>query len=204
MKLLVAEDNLTSGLYLQAVLEKIGYRADLAKRGDEALNYLINDPSVKIAILDWMMPGMDGVSICTEVKRHFADNPPYIIILTGKKSKDDIAFALEKGADDYITKPFDNIELKARLAVAERVVKYQEKLINSNLMLQKTLDQIKTLEGLIPICSHCKNIRSTEQTWVKLEEYIQKHSDARFSHGICPDCAKKYYKEFNLYRESKA
>jgi len=141
------------------------------------------------------MPGMDGIDVCRRVKALQTDTPPYIVMLTAREAKEDLAAALEAGADDYVTKPFDPRELRARLAVGRRVVELQEALAQKIGDLQDALDHVKTLQGILPICMHCHRIRNDQESWERLEKYITEHSDAQFSHGLCPECLEKYYPE---------
>ena len=101
---------------------------------------------------------------------------------------------MQAGADDYITKPFDPAELEARLQVGARVTDLQNKLAERVKELEAALSQVKQLRGLLPICSYCKKIRNDENYWDQVENYIAKHSDAEFSHSICPECYEKFLK----------
>ena len=195
MKILIAEDNVTSRILLQAILTKWGYQVVTAADGVEAWDILQEDVFPSIAVLDWMMPRMDGIEVCTRVKALNRSNPPYLILLTGRDSKEDISSGLEAGASDYITKPFDDNELKARLSVAERIIELQDSLHRNITDLQEALTHVKTLQGILPICMHCHKIRTDDQAWQRLEAYIEVNSDAKFSHGLCPECMEKHYKK---------
>lgn len=193
MEVLIAEDNVTSRTILQAVLHKWGYQVTAVADGVKAWEVLREESCPSIALLDWMMPGMDGPEICRMVTSLGRSNPAYLILLTGRDSKEDISAGLEAGASDYITKPFDNDELKARIRVAERMVALQDKLNKNISELRKALSHVNTLQGILPICMHCHKIRTDDQAWQRLESYIEVHSEARFSHGLCPDCMEKHY-----------
>jgi response regulator RpfG family c-di-GMP phosphodiesterase len=116
-------------------------------------------------------------------------------MLTTKWNKADIISALETGANDYLSKPFDAGELLARVKVGRRMLEMQDALVIKNAELLQALEQVRTLSGIVPICMHCKNIRDDKGYWEKVEAYVSSHTDARFSHGICPECLKKHYPE---------
>ncbi len=194
MEILIAEDNVTSRTLLQIILKKWGYHVLSVADGAEAWDILQEATSPIIALLDWMMPRMDGIEVCRRVKELGRTNPSYLILLTGRNSKEDISAGLEAGASDYITKPFDDGELWARLRVAERMVELQENLNLNITELKEALTHVKTLQGILPICMHCHKIRTDDQAWQRLEAYIEVHSDARFSHGLCPECLEKHYR----------
>jgi YesN/AraC family two-component response regulator len=112
----------------------------------------------------------------------------YLMLLTSLESKGHIVAGLDAGADDYLVKPFDPEELRARINVGVRVLSLQERLADRVKELQEALANVKVLHGLLPICSYCKRIRGDDQYWQQVEGYIAQHSDAQFSHGICPTC----------------
>ena len=114
-----------------------------------------------------------------------------MILLTIRGGKANIVQGLESGADDYITKPFDQEELKARVQVGARVVHLQTELAARVTDLEAALDHVKQLQGLLPICCYCKKIRDDRNYWHEVESYITTHSQAKFTHGICPECYQK-------------
>jgi len=143
------------------------------------------------------MPGKDGIELCRKVRQLDVPNPTYIILLTIRSSKKDIVAGLEAGANDYIGKPYDTEELRVRVKVGERVTALQSALAEQVHSLREALAHVKTLQGILPICMHCHKIRNDQQSWERLEKYIAKHSDAEFSHGLCPECLEKHYPDFN-------
>ncbi len=193
MKILIAEDDITSRALLKQMLVKWDYEVIVTKDGNEAWKALQAEDTPRLAILDWMMPGLDGVEVCRKVRQLDVPNPTYIILLTSRSSKKDIVAGLEAGADDYIGKPYEPDELRVRVKVGERVTALQSALVEQVHFLQEALAHVKTLQGILPICMHCHKIKNDQQSWEKLEKYIAEHSDAQFSHGLCPECLKKYY-----------
>ncbi len=136
MRVLIAEDDLTSRLLLQKVLLAWGYEVMVTKDGDEALRALEAKDAPRLAILDWMMPEMDGVDVCRRVRVRETEQPPYIILLTALGDKDDVVTGLEAGADDYVRKPYDPGELRARVEVGRRLVELNDRLLEAQRALK--------------------------------------------------------------------
>ena len=195
MEILVAEDSRASRALLEALLKKWGYDVLSVCDGDEAWAVLKSEDAPKLAILDWMMPGKDGADLCRDVRQLKVDELIYIILLTARGRKEDITEGLSAGANDYVIKPFDNNELRARIQVGCRVIDLQTALVSRVEELKEALSQIKTLQGIIPICMHCHKIRTDEEAWQKMEAYMEEHSEAQFSHSLCPDCLAEHYGE---------
>jgi phosphoserine phosphatase RsbU/P len=139
---------------------------------------------------------MDGLEVLRRVRALKTDRPPYILLLTTKVEKQAIISGLDGGANDYLTKPFDVGELRARVEVGKRMVEMQNALACKIEELQRAFNEIKTLRGIVPICSCCKKIRDDQGYWKQVEVYVRDHSEAKFSHGICPECIKRIYSEF--------
>jgi phosphoserine phosphatase RsbU/P len=194
--ILIAEDDVTSRTLLAAVLRKGGHEVVAACDGAEAWEVLQRPDAPRLAILDWMMPGLDGIEVVRRVRAVDTDRPPYIIMLTTRNERIDIIQGLRAGADDYLIKPWDAEELHARIEVGCRMISLQERLAKKVRELQEAFDQVKTLEGIIPICSHCKKIRDDRNYWQQVEDYVGSRSEAQFSHSICPACMSKHYPEF--------
>ncbi len=188
MRALVADDDRVTAEILSRTLQRWEFDVTVARAGGEAWDYLRSAQSPTLAILDWMMPEMDGPEICRRVRQELPLANMYLVLLTARESPSDLVTGLNAGADDYITKPFDAEELRARVQVGVRVLSLQERLAERVAELQAALANVKQLRGLLPICSYCKRIRGDDQYWQQLEGYIGEHSDAQFSHGICPAC----------------
>jgi CheY-like chemotaxis protein len=204
-RVLIAEDDPTSRLVLQRVLEKWEYNVTVTSNGTDAWETLQKPDSPRLAILDWMMPGLDGREICHRLRQLNTNTPTYVILLTALGRKEDIVKGLNAGADDYITKPFDTNELRARLDVGRRVVELQATLTRKVEELQSAIAHIKTLQGILPICMHCHKIRNDHDAWQKLENYISEHASVQFTHGLCPECLDKFYpKTGNTRTENKS
>jgi DNA-binding response OmpR family regulator len=197
MRILIAEDDITSRTLLKHMLAEWGYEVVATKDGNEAWETLQAEDAPRLAILDWMMPRLDGIEVCRKVRQLDVSNPTYIILLTSRGSKKDIVAGLEAGADDYISKPYEMDELRVRVKVGERITTLQSALAEQVHSLQEALAHVKTLQGILPICMLCHKIQNDQKSWERLEKYIAEHSDAQFSHGLCPECLAKHYPDLN-------
>ena len=147
MKILIADDSLVSRHLLEATLRKWGYEVAVACDGEEALTLLQKDDAPALAILDWMMPGLTGLEVCRRVRLRAREPYTYILLLTSKSQKEDLIEGMEAGADDYITKPFDQHELQVRLRAGTRLVDLQAELLSAREALreQATKDSLTRL-----------------------------------------------------------
>ncbi|MGB2697546.1 MAG: response regulator [Candidatus Zixiibacteriota bacterium] len=195
MKILIAEDEKTSRMVLEKILIKAGHLVIAVEDGLKALTSIQKEVP-DMLITDWMMPDLDGLELCRRVRELNLPGYVYIILWTALTQKENIIKGLDTGADDYITKPFDKTELLARVKAGERVIQLERSLRQKNKELSDALAQVKQLKGLLPICMFCKKIRNDKNYWQKIEDYIAKHSEVDFSHGICPECLEKQYPEY--------
>ncbi len=131
MRILIAEDDLTSRAMLEFILSKWGHQPLAVEDGCEAWQAMQQADAPLLAILDWEMPGMDGLQVCRKIREANLPNPPYLIILTARDKKTDIVKGLDAGANDYISKPYNNNELRARISVGNRMLELQAKLIEA-------------------------------------------------------------------------
>ena len=187
-RILLAEDEARYRRILSHYLTSWGYAVTVAQDGTEAAAALTGDHAPSVALIDWMMPGLEGPEVCKQV-RGLPDRPyTYIILLTAKTDKGEVAAGFEAGADDYITKPCDMTELRARLQVGARMVALERTLAQQVETLQHALDQVRQLKELLPICAWCKRVRDDKDYWHSIEEYLHVHTGTDFTHGICPHC----------------
>ncbi len=131
MKVLIAEDDLTSRSILTAVLRKWGFDPVVTEDGEAAWGVLQRPDAPRLLLLDWNMPGMDGLEICRRLGEISSGNPPYVILLTARGEKSDVVQGLEAGAADYVSKPYDNEELQARIRVGQRMLELQSHLVEA-------------------------------------------------------------------------
>jgi DNA-binding response OmpR family regulator len=188
MRVIVADDDPTGATILARSLARWGLEVVIVHDGDEAWRIIDKDGGIAMAILDWMMPCADGLELCRRIRQDERHAHMHVILLTARGSRADVVAGLDAGADDYLVKPFDLEELRARVHVGIRVLNLQDRLADRVTQLQAALSRVKQLSGLLPICSYCKRIRGDENYWQRVESYITEHTDAKFSHGICPTC----------------
>jgi CheY-like chemotaxis protein len=188
MRILIAEDDMVSRRLLEATLVKWGHEVIVTCSGDEALAVLQGNNAPSLAILDVMMPGISGSEVCKLVRQLPCDLPPYLILLTAKSGKENVVLGLEAGANDYVSKPFDHAELRARINVGSQILDLQKGLAERICELEAALSHVQQLQGMLPICSYCKSVRDDQNYWQQVESYVSQHSSLQFSHGICPKC----------------
>jgi len=192
-KVLIAEDEPLSRRLLQTRLASDGYEVVAAEDGALAWGILESDDAPELAILDWMMPELDGTEICRRLRARESRTYVYVILLTARGRLTDVVAGLESGADDYVTKPFDWEELETRLRTGERILELKSELAGKVSELESALAEVQTLQGLLPICMHCNSIRDDSNTWHRLETYIESHSHALFTHSLCRKCLATHY-----------
>ena len=207
MKILLVDDADNMLLLLSEYLEGFGFSQILtASSANEAFALLTADPKVPasdvvdIILMDINLGGIDGIEACRRIKNDLGCHDVPIIMVTGEIDLEHLNRAFNAGAMDYVTKPFHTLELHVRVESALKLKQAMDaqkwvnaQLAEKNLALKEAMDNIKVLQGLLPICASCKNIRSDSGNWKQMEEYISEHSEAQFSHGICPDCQQKLY-----------
>ena len=198
MRILVAEDDAVTRRMLVVTLERLGWDVITAEDGNAAwrvFETLKGKDAPEIAVLDWMMPGIEGIEICRRLHTTPGFELVYIILVTSRGGKEDLSYGLAAGANDYVTKPFDPVELEARVRVGQRMVKLQRSLATRVTEVEAALAHVQRLQGLLPICSYCKKVRNEANYWEQVESYFTTHSDLDFTHSICPQCTEKMLRE---------
>jgi sigma-B regulation protein RsbU (phosphoserine phosphatase) len=205
--ILIVDDSRDEQELLSTRLRAAGYGSLMvADSADAAFVILGRDNAgqrtgvVDLILMDIMMPGVDGLEACRWITTTESLQDIPIIVITAKTDEKDLLAAFAAGAMDYIRKPFNPVELVARVASAltlkeertARKAREQELLVRTQ-ELERALGEVKVLRGLIPICAKCKRVRTDTGDWQRLEEYIQDHSNAEFSHGLCQVCMKAVY-----------
>jgi len=194
VRILVAEDDTIIRRLLQVALARAGYEVIAVSNGREALEEMARLDAPRMAVLDWMMPEVDGLNVCRRIRATAGSAAyVYIVMLTAKGRKEDLVEGLDAGADDFLTKPFDPQELRSRLRVGQRMLELEAALRAKVGELQAALDRVEQLQGLLPICMHCKKIRDEQNHWHRVETYIGARSAAAFTHSLCEECRAAHY-----------
>ncbi len=166
-----------------------------ATRGQKALE-MMDKILPDLILLDVMMPEMNGFEVCEKLKSNPATKEIPVIFLTARTESEDIVKGFRMGAADYITKPFNPEELLARVRMQlelKKAINARDELIET---LKDALNKVKQLSGLLPMCSSCKKIRDDQGYWTQVDAYLRKHSEADFSHSLCPECVRDLYPQF--------
>jgi len=185
-KILIVEDELLIGENLKRSLLKNGYEVPcIAVTGTEAIS-MVEQHNPDLILMDIKLKGdMDGIEAAGIIRKRF-DIP--VVFLTAHSDIDTFEKAKITEPFGYLLKPFED----RQLCLAIETTLYKNRMEKER---KKLLEEIKVLRGLLPICSHCKKIRNDTGYWEQIEDYIRNHSEAVFSHGICPDCLKKFYSD---------
>ena len=187
-RVLVVEDDERSRNGLVRLLQRDGYEVTVANDGQAAIDILLAPNSPQIALLDWEMPRLDGIHVCWAV-RSIPSNPyTYIIMVTAKAEAADALAAFAAGVDDFLSKPMDSLQLLARLRCGERVLGLEKRCAERIAELNSTLEEVRKLRTLLPICKYCKKVRDESGYWQGFDAYVREKTNTDFSHVICPDC----------------
>jgi len=185
--ILIVDDNVSNLQVLGAVLSGKGYEIAVAADAGEALDFLSSDIP-DLILLDIMMPGTDGFELCRIIKQMEKLTEVPVLFLTALTDPESIVKGFDSGAVDYISKPFNNAELLAR--------------IKTHLGLKRAREELKILRGTLPICVRCRKIKDEDGYWQLVEEYIESHTELLFSHGLCDSCSKELYGKYDWYKDN--
>ncbi len=174
MKVLLVDDEPAVRMTVGAQIRSIGHDVVEAPDGQQGwCAFELTLPGV--VITDLVMPGETGVDLCRRIRASQRVRYTYIIVLTSLGGKSQYRAAMEAGADDFLPKPCTEEDIEVRLRVAERVLRLQS--------------HVHTLEGFLPICSYCRQIRDGENSWHPLGEYVANRASLVLENALCPDCA---------------
>ena len=196
LSILVVDDTPTNIDLLTLVLNKRNYKVHAAESGAQALER-VRTIAPDLILLDIMMPGMDGFETCRRLKINPAFATIPVIFITALDEMRDKLKGFQVGGVDFITKPFQAEEVLARVKAHLTIQKLYKDLAAKNEKLEKTMEEVKTLQGIVPICSMCKSIRDDKGYWQKVEMYVSERVGTRFSHSYCPSCLKKEMKQLD-------
>ena len=200
--ILLVDDQPGNLKVLLDLLKEQQFHVYIANSGERALSTLGNiDPD--LILLDVMMPGMNGFETCERIKENerWASIP--VIFMTALDDVEEKLAGFGAGGVDYITKPFQRVEVLARINTHITLRKKDLEKEQLIIELKDALAQVKTLTGLLPVCAKCQKVRDDEGYWNRLETYVKKHTDAFVSHGLCPDCMEALYHGQAWYEKGK-
>lgn len=178
LRIAVAEDEPLLNRHMHATLNELGHRVLGAVGNGLDLVNLCRETQPDLVITDIRMPGIDGLEAASQIY-HFRPVP--IIVVSAHYDEELIERAESNHIQAYLVKPVQGNELRPVIALARRRFEEMQQ-------LQEALTRVRQLQGMLPICSYCKKIRNDQDYWQQVEAYIEQHSEARFSHGICPKC----------------
>lgn len=193
-RILVVDDEAVNRRVLSNFLTAEGYTVEAAPGGAEALDVL-EQRETDLVLLDIMMPRVSGYDVCREARRYFAFEELPIIFLSAKIQPADVVMGLAQGANDFLLKPISKAELLARIRPHFAMLEIYRHLEH---LVEEKVSQVKVLGGLLPICSTCKRIRDDAGYWAELETFIAERSEAQFTHGVCPSCARRHFSELQV------
>ncbi len=189
-KILIIDDQAANLKILGFFLSEHNFVVSIAENGGLALELLEQQYQPDIILLDILMPGMNGFETCRRIKANSKTVDIPVLFMTALNSVEDKVAGFEAGGVDYITKPFQQAEVVARLDLHLTLQRQKKE-------LEKALADIKTLSGMLNMCSICKRIKDKDGSWIPLERYLAIYSGTRVSHGLCSDCVITHYKEFS-------
>ncbi len=198
IRVLIVEDEPLVGEMIAGLLEELGHEpVGKALNGREGVA-MTASIRPDVVLMDLEMPGMDGVEATREIQ---ASAPTPVVALTAHDSREWVERASSAGVGAYVLKPPNTREIERAITIAMARFDDLMELRRLNAELEAALASVKTLSGLLPICAGCKKIRDSQGLWHQVEVYVRDHSEARFSHGMCSECAQEYYPDFEVPEE---
>ena len=187
MRILIVDDDPVARRILEDAIAGLGHDVRIAHDGREAWDLLAEEP-VRRPHDRLGHAEMDGLELCRRVRAQ--DDVPftYVMLVTQRNEPEDVVAGIMAGANDFLSKPYERTELRARLHAAQRVVDLERSLAERVRELEHALEEVATLRRLLPICMYCKSIRNEQQVWDDIEEYLREHANADCTHSICPPC----------------
>ena len=202
--LLIVDDNAQNLQLLGALLDG-ALRCELcfATGGLEALA-LLGELSPDLVLLDVNMPELDGYEVCRRLRANPATRELPVIFITAQRGAEHVVRGFEAGGSDYVCKPFETAELLARVRAQlelkrsrDALARQKAELEARKAELEAALSRLRKLEGIVPVCMHCHRIRDDGAAWHRFEQYLSEHSEAVFSHGVCPTCLEAHYDDYS-------
>ena len=192
-RILVVDDEPINRQVLKNFLSVENFDLTLASSGDEALR-LLESQTFDLVLLDIMMPRLSGYEVCRTLRQQHPLGELPVIFLTAKNQDSDVVTGMSLGANDFLTKPISKDRLLARVRPHLDLLKTHR---NLERLVEQKISQIKVLRGMLPICSSCKKIRDDAGYWSDLEVFIDQHSEAEFTHSLCPSCTEEYFRQLD-------
>jgi AmiR/NasT family two-component response regulator len=184
-RVLIAEDEYLLARDVERTLRQLGFVVvGIAADGRRAVE-MVQEHKPDVVLMDISMPLCSGLEAAKDIQILC---PTPVVILSAHETADMVEQASETGAGAYLVKPVEPGEVARAISIAMARHLDLMMISRANRELKRALDEVKTLEGLLPICAHCKSIRNDQGFWLRVEDYIEKHSAATFTHGLCPDC----------------
>ena len=199
VKILIVEDDPDLLFASARIFKTAGYEVLTASTARDCME-LVKKNLPDLVLLDVILPDASGHDLCGQIKADPALINIFVVLISGTRiDSAEQADGLDIGADGYIARPITNRELLARINAMVRILRAERERDRLIVQLEEALARVKKLSGLLPICAGCKKIRDDKGYWNQIERYLKEHSDAILSHGICPECAEKYYPDLNIY-----
>jgi len=174
---------------LETMLDQWGFRTVTASEADKAFDILVHDDEIRVAVVDYMLQGMNGFELCRKIRSKLHSSTLHILILTAKSGKAQIVEGLGAGADDFLSKPFHPDELRARILAGARAAKVQAELRRQLAQYETALRLLGQALQFVPRCESCKKIRDLDGNWHKLKVSISfGEEDVNRHHFTCPEC----------------